>query len=264
MRVRSILLVLCGLAIASTTACSGADESPGAEPASENEVKSGSLLGQAVAVQIDGGAIVAAPAKLKRVLDNLGLGAGAKKPKEGGFRCMPTYRLEFFKADGTSLATGGLMCGAGARKDVAGSISINDTSYLIVAKDVDAIDAIAKEPVAVADVLFGTDRVKFAQPGKPGTIAETSDGAQVTKAVRTLRGDDVPDPKVSMPKCVPSRVVSFLKGDTVLGSISFMCGGDGEASATAKGQFVIKNDAAGAVQVNAATLMDIERAASAN
>ncbi len=262
MRARSILLVLCGLALASTTACSGADESESG-PAAEDEVKSGSLLAQAVAVQIDGGATVAAPAKLKRVLDNLGLGAGSKKPKEGAFRCMPTYRLEFFKADGTSLAKGGLMCGAGARQDVQGSLQINDKSYLIVAKDVDAIDAIAKEPLAVADALFGTDRVKIGQPSKAGATVETTEGAEVAKAVKAFRGDDVPDPKASMPKCVPSRVVTFLNGSKVLGSVSFMCGPGGEGSTTSTGSFFVKDDLAGGVQVNTKALLDIEKAISA-
>jgi len=235
---------------------SAADDGTGG---SEDEVRS-TLLGNVAAVRVNGGQIVAAPAKVKRILENIGLQPGAARPEEGGFRCMPSYRLEILKASGETSATAGFMCGgpgSGDRKNAKGSVQVNGKSYLIDAKDIDGIDAIAKEPLAVGDILFGVDRITIGRPGQAGK--ETKDGALIAKVIRGMKADQVPDPNASFPRCLPSRVVGFHKGATEIGSIGLNCGSDFRG--TTKGSFSVKvPQLHGAADINAGRVIDVEAA----
>lgn len=230
----------------------------GDEGAAEEEVRS-TLLGDVAAVKINGGKIVAAPAKVKRVLENIGLQPGAPRPPEGGFRCLPSYRLEFLKANGESQATGGFLCGgAGSadRKDAKGSIQVGGKSYLITAKDVDALDAIAAEPLLVGDVLFGTDKVTITKPGRDEKKIIT-DGALVAKVVKAIKPDQRPDPNVAFPRCLPSRLVVYSKGTKDLATISFSCR-EG-LRALVSGPFTSGVDGArGAVKISTGPVLDAE------
>jgi hypothetical protein len=234
----------------------GEEEGP-----AEQEVRS-TLLGEVAAVKINGGKVVAAPAKVKRVLENIGLEPGAKRPEEGGFRCLPSYRLEFLKANGETQATAGFMCGgpgSADRKDAKGSVQVGGKSYLISAKDVDAIDAIAAEPLMVGDVLFGTDKVTITKPGRDEKKTIT-DGATVSKLVKAIKPDQVPDPNVAFPRCLPSRLVVYTKGTKDLATISFSC--QEGLRATVTGPFTSAVDGArGAVKISTGVVFDAEAAA---
>lgn len=235
----------------------------GAGGEGEDEIRRGGLLGQLGAVKINGGATVAAPAKIKRILENIGLQPGAAKPAEGGFRCMPSYRLEFIKPSGESAGTAGFMCGgpgSGDRKDAKGSVQVNGKSYLITAKDVDAIDAIAKEPAAVADIVYGADKVVFAKPGTPAK-SETKDAAQIAKVISGFKADQVPEPMTIFPKCLPSKVISIQKGTKVLGSIALNCGDD--ATGTVRGRLSV-SESTGAIDVDAGIVLGVEKSLTAS
>lgn len=236
------------------------DELAGSGGQGEDEIRRGGLLGQVGAVKINGGATVAAPAKIKRILENIGLQPGAPKPQEGGFRCIPSYRLEFLKPSGESAAFAGFMCGgpgSGDRKDAKGSVQVNGKSYLITAKDIDAIDAIAKEPLAVGDVLFGADKVVIGRPGGDSN-AESTDGAIVAKVANAMKADEVPNPNASFPRCLPSRFVSFHKGATELASIGLNCGEN--ATGLVQGSFSAREpQLRGAVKIDAGIVFDVER-----
>jgi hypothetical protein len=225
----------------------------------EDEIRKGGLLGQLAAVKINGGATVAAPTKIKRILENIGLQPGAAKPQEGGFRCMPSYRLEFFKPSGELAGTAGFMCGgAGSadRKDAKGSVQVNGKSYLITAKDVDAIDAIGKEPAAVADLVYGADKVVFTKPMNQSAKVETNNGEQVAKVLSGLKADQVPDRNASFPRCLPSKVVTIQKGTKELANIALNCGDD--ATGTVRGR-LSAGDMMGAIDVDAGIVLGVEK-----
>jgi hypothetical protein len=231
----------------------GEEEGP-----AEQEVRS-TLLGNVAAVKINGGKTVAAPAKVKRILENIGLEPGAARPDEGGFRCLPSYRLEIFKANGETQATAGFLCGgpgAADRRNAKGSIQVGGKSYLISAKDVDALDAIAAEPLMVGDVLFGTDNVVISKPGREEKTTVT-DGAGVAKLVKAIQPDQVPNPQAVFPRCLPSRVVTYKNGTKDLASISFSCREGIRATVT--GSFSGRaQQAHGAVKISTGAVFDAE------
>lgn len=261
------LVVLTMLApLAAGCSADTSDDAPsgdlaGAGGEGEDEIRRGGLLGQVGAVKINGGETVAAPAKIKRILENIGLQPGAAKPQEGGFRCMPSYRLEFLKPSGESAGTAGFMCGGPGspdRKDAKGSVQVNGKSYLITAKDIDAIDAIANEPRAVGDVLFGADKIVIGRPGSPSTNIESKDGAIVAKVASAMKADEVPDPSASFPRCLPSRFVSFHKGTKELASVGLNCGEN--ATGLVQGSFSARDPQLhGAVKIDAGIVFGVER-----
>jgi hypothetical protein len=234
----------------------------GAGGEGEDEIRRGGLLGQLGAVKVNGGAIVAAPSKIKRILENIGLQPGAAKPAEGGFRCMPSYRLEFFKPSGEVAGTAGFMCGgpgSADRKDAKGSVQVGGKSYLITAKDIDAIDAIAKEPAAVADLVYGADKVVFSKPTSQAAKVETNNGEQVAKVLSGLKADQVPDRNASFPRCLPSKVVTIQKGTKELASIGLNCGDD--ATGIVRGRLTA-GETMGAVDVDAGIVLGVEKTLS--
>jgi hypothetical protein len=233
----------------------------GAGGEGEDEIRRGGLLGQLGAVKINGGSTVAAPAKIKRILENIGLQPGAAKPAEGGFRCMPSYRLEFLKPNGESAGTAGFMCGgpgAGDRKDAKGSVQVGGKSYLITAKDVDAIDAIANEPRAVADLVWGADKVSFSKPMDGAAKVETKDGALVAKVISGFKADEVPNPNASFPRCLPSNIVSLYKGTKELVSVGLNCGDN--ATGKVQGRLSTNDESRlyGAVEVDAGIVLGVK------
>ena len=235
----------------------------GAGGEGEDEIKRGGLLGQLGAVKINGGSTVAAPAKIKRILENIGLQPGAAKPQEGGFRCMPSYRLEFLKPSGEPAGSAGFMCSDG-RKDAKGSVQVNGKSYLITAKDIDAIDAIANEPRAVADLFWGADKVVFSKPMDGAAKVETKDSALVAKVISGFKADEVPDPMASMPRCLPSNIVSLYKGSKELASIGLTCGDN--ATGKVKGSLSTNDEsrAHGAVEVDAGIVLGVKNGLAAD
>lgn len=250
------------LVVTSAVGCAADAADPDAASAPDDgsdEVRS-SIAGEVVAIKINGGATVAAPAKVSRILENIGLNKGAKKPKEGGYRCPPNYRLELLKANGTTAATAGFMCSGGDRTNAAGSVQVGGKSYLITAKDVDAIDAIAKEPLAVGDILFGVDKATIVKPAQQAANKTITDGASVAKLLGALSADEVPNPNASFPRCLPSRSVAFFKGATQVANVGLNCG-EG-ARGKVQGAFSVAEPRIyGAVQIDAGVVFDIEAAA---
>jgi len=257
----------CVLAAPLVAGCAADEAAPGDQaPAgddvtggSEDEVRS-TLLGNVAAIKINGGATIAAPAKLRRVLENIGLQPGADRPAEGAFRCMSSYRLEILDAKGETKATAGFLCGgagSASRKNAKGSVSIGGKSYLIDAKDVDAIDAVGKEPLAIADVLYGVDRIEIVKPGASAATIGSRDGAIVSRIVKAMRPDQVPNPNAAFPRCLPSRSVGFFKGTKEIASVSLSCG-EG-ARGYVQGNFSARvGESRGAADINAGTVFDVE------
>ena len=167
---------------------------------------------------------------------------------------MPSFRLEMLDAKGDVKAYAGFVCD-GSRQDAKGTVHVNDKSYLITAKDVDALEAIGKEPLAVADVLFGADRAEISSP-RAQTKVSTTDGALVAKLAKTMQGDQVPDPTKPIAKCLPSRAVGFFRGTKQLGSVSFACSEGGRGTVT--GSVGGGGSTRGAIDINAGTVFDIE------
>src|SRR6185503_3919433 len=101
------------------------------------------------------GVAVAAPKKLEALRENLGLQAGTKTStlEEVESRGVPSYLIIFYGAGGQSAGSAHFLYTDGDKADLArtnakGTLVYQGKSYSITAKDLDAIDAIAKEPLA--------------------------------------------------------------------------------------------------------------------
>jgi hypothetical protein len=147
-------IVLLGFALVASL-CIGCSAPPDddAETAGggENEiVRGGRLLGEVGELRVNGVAITS-PEKIDRILDNLGLRTGDETTREevdlGG---VPQYLLSFHRRGGEFIASGHFIyidgeAGSRERKNAKGSLQYYDKSYSLTARDLDAIDAIAKE-----------------------------------------------------------------------------------------------------------------------
>jgi hypothetical protein len=262
-RLRALAFVALTLAAAAVSGCAGTDGSVDdgtSTGAGEDEIRS-ALMGRVAAVRFNGGVVVAAPGKLSRVLDGVGLGPRTERPPEGGLRCPPSYQLEFLDTHGVVKATAGFMCSTlavGARKDVQGSVLVNGKSYLVTARDVDALDQIAAEPAAIGDLLFAVDRVQIAKPGLPDTT-ETHNLTLVGKIVRSISADQVPDPYARMARCLPSRALTFFRGADAVATASFSCGGDAEHGVVG-GSFSGRDQrTTGGITIDAGVVFDVEQ-----
>lgn len=263
-RLPALVFVAVALLGPSTLACTGDTETSGAlaSGGGDDELRSG-LRDAVAAVRINGGVVVAAPGKVRRVFDAVGLGPRAARAPEGGLQCPPSFTLEFLDARGVVKATAGFMCGAlaaAARKNVAGSVQAGGKSYLVTASDVDALEALAQEPTAIGDALFGVDRAQIAKAGET-EVKVTTARTLVAKLVRSIDGDVVPDPYARRARCLPSRAVSFFRGAEQVGSASFSCV-DGERGVV-EGTFSARDERAnGGVAIDAGAVLDVEQAIS--
>jgi len=259
----AVFALLAPVAAGCSAADSGSDEST-TSAVGEDELRS-ALIGKVSAVRINGGALVAAPGKVQRILEGTGLGPKATRPPEGGLRCPPSYRLEFLDAKGVVKAQAGFDCNAmvpGGRKNVEGTVQVSGKSFLVTAGDIDAIDAIGSEPVAIGDVLFGVDRVQITKPAQAGVApTETTDGGLVARAVRAINGDQIPDPYARLARCLPGRNVAFFRGGDQVGSASFACV-DAQPGVVS-GSFVGRDGRTnGGVTVDASAILDVESQAT--
>lgn len=116
------------------------------------------------------------------------------------------------------------------------------------------LDAIAKEPAAVADIVFGADKVVFSKPMDQAKV-ETKSGEQVAKVISGLKADQVPDRNASFRRCLPSKVVTIHKGASELASIALNCGDD--ATGVVRGR-LSAGDSMGAVDVDAGIVLGVE------
>jgi hypothetical protein len=261
----SLCFVALAVSLATGCAASTDGETEAGEPlagaggAGENELKS-SILGEVAAVRFDGNTIVAAPSKIQRILENVGLQPGATPLEEGGHRCSAGFSFELLKQSEATAATV-FICGAPGTpesKGAKGSVRVNDKSYVVTASDLDAIEAIAKEPLAVADAVFGADRVVFTKPLQNGAKVETSDAALVAKVISAMNADQIPDPNASGVRCPPVRLVSLHKGSKELAIVGLNC--SDRATGIVQGTFFMREPAmSGAVTVNAGIVFGVER-----
>jgi hypothetical protein len=181
------------------------------------------LLGEVAAIKIRD-ITIGNKAKVGAVLRTAGLGSRNRIPDEGGYRCMPGYRIEFLGPKGNVVAQGGLQCGSDARTGVhKGSVQVNGKSYLIDA-DVGIIEGELAKPVTASDFLWGTNKVELRT--RMGAKA-TSDAALVADVLKGV-GDKLellPD-NTPEPRCLPARVLSFKRGTADIGYITSSCGED--------------------------------------
>lgn len=257
-RLRAWLLLGAMVLPSGVSGCSAEPaESEGAgEGEGVDEIRA-SLVGSVSGVRIRGAMVLGAPSKVERVLRNIGLAHGSPRPSEGGIGCAPSYAIELLDARGNVRSTAGFSCDTGGpRQLVAGSIVAGGRSYALTAHDLDAIDAIAAEPAAVGDVLFGVDRVEIGA-GLLGRAKQTSERAKVLKVVRSMNVDLPPDPYARMARCLPNRVVSFWQGARQLASVSFACAEDERGIVV--GAFSGRDSqVSGGIAIHAGTVLDVE------
>ncbi|MBL8606983.1 MAG: hypothetical protein JNL38_06670 [Myxococcales bacterium] len=201
--------------------------------AANGTVKS-KLLGEVAAIRVRD-VTIGDPAKVGKALRALGLGSRNKIPAEGGFRCMPGYRIEILDAKGDALASAGLMCGGGERTGVhKGSVQFAGKSYLIDG-DVGALEAELAKPAKVSDVLFGkVDSIHLVKPmtGSAGTQDPLS-VQQILGAIDVGQELRAVDPNEPTPKCPPARIIELSRGGKEAAQITTMCGAStGKATGT--------------------------------
>lgn len=251
-----VLLATAGCASPETAESAPPESVPATSDGAESEVRA-ALIGAVAGARFgDDDTIIASPRKLGRILANIGLAPGAPRPREGAIKCLPTYTVQFVDKAGSVLADAGFSCAGEDRKNAAGSVTIGARSYLIVAKDLDALDAIVAEPRTVADVLFRVDRVTLGQPGSRSFV-ETSKASVVGTFAAALDPEQAPDPKAAVPRCVPTRVLGFYAGVRELAIVSFACS-EGERGRVT-GRFMSNDEATrGAVTLDAGKVFDLE------
>lgn len=257
----SFLFAVAGVALVSTTGCSGAEEGIKGEPTieeSEDELRSGTVLGEVAALRVENRGTqvtVAAPSKMTKLLRATGV---SKKLTEGQVRCAPNpyaelISVDYLDAKGKVKGTATFACGG-----MAGELKTGGKSYLLSAK-LDTVQKVTAEPLAVGDVLWGVSSVKIAIRG--GSAVTLRDADAVAKAMAAVGLDQDPDAKKPLPKCPPSHSLTFSRGSEALGTINYVCGGAGNA----KQQAVFYPtdeavDARGAIYVNGKTFESLHAA----
>jgi hypothetical protein len=252
-------LLALGLAVLASglSGCAAETDATEEEQAQSVDEIRATLLGSVAGVRINGGPTVAAPGKVQRILQNIGLAQGAPGPEEGGVRCMPSYKLEMLDSLGNVKSTAGFFCDTtGPRQGVTGSVIVRGRSYLLTARDLDALDAIGREPLAIGDVLFGVDRVQIGAAART-EAKQTTERGRIARVVRSMNGDLPPDPYARMARCLPSRVVTFWHGVQPLATVSFACA-EGERGVLS-GSFSGRDaQVSGGVPIDAGVVFDVE------
>jgi hypothetical protein len=152
--VPNVLLLSFALFVPLAAGCSAPpDDETATGGGGENEiVRGGGLLGEVGSVRING-VTVTAPEKIDRILDNLDLRVDDEATREevelGG---VPQYLISFHGpgADAPFIASGHFIYidgveGSRDRKNAHGSLQLHGKSYALVARDLDALDAIRAE-----------------------------------------------------------------------------------------------------------------------
>lgn len=250
-------LALVILAFASTIGCAGAEVTDQSDIAGDEDDLKSNVLGDVAAVTVQG-TTVGASKKVSSILRLSGLASGSARPHEGMYRCMPQFKLEFLDKAGKALASGGFLCGGGApSSDAKGYVTVPGGKSYLISGDAAAIDAIAKQPLVVGDFLWGVTKVAFGKPGRPEDVI-ANDPADVARAVKAINPTQEPDPRVSMPRCMPNHILTFSRGTHKLAYTSFLCGSGGGTDVLASFSVEGNDDVHGGVHVNATTILQIE------
>lgn len=165
-----------------------------------------------------------APKKIQKIMSTI----HKLKPTDPVPRCLErdTERLTFMDASGKKVATVGSYCGG------YGSISFeNGTAGYGVHFDAAAVDAAKTAPLAVGDFLWAVSKIELSKPREQEKKTITGDG--IKPILDGFDLDEVPDPTVSMPRCLPSHVVTFKRGNAEVAYTSFVCGSTTAATAPA-------------------------------
>jgi hypothetical protein len=141
------------------------------------------------------------------------------KPTEPQPRCLErdTTRLTFLDAASKKVATVDTHCGG------FGSISFESgREGYAVRFDTQVVEDAKAAPFAVGDALWGISKIVVSKPG--GAQKHTLTGEAIAPVVDGFDLDQVPDPKVLMPRCLPSHVVSLERANHEVAYTSFFCG----------------------------------------
>lgn len=264
MRFRQVALLALTLVAPLAVGCSADGANDEAESA-DHEIVSGGL-GDVAAVKIGSirseGVTVAAPAKIARILENLGLEENAKTSRtEIETAGVPQVVLTLLGPHGESVASAFFIhidgtLGSRDRQNAKGALLLRGKTYSITAKDLDAIDAIAKEPRAFADIVYGADRVVFMRPMEPWMNVDSQDRALIDKVLGAFTADDVADPNASFMRCPPATGLTFIKGTKELASVGLSC--DETAAGVIQASLTTPGGSAtdGALQVDATIIAE--------
>lgn len=165
-----------------------------------------------------------APKKVQQVMSTI----RKLKSNEAVPRCLmrDTERLTFMDAAGKKIATVGSYCGG------YGSISFeNGTAGYGVHFDGSAIEEAKNAPLAVGDFLYAVSKIELSRPGDRANTKKAVTGDAMKPILAGFDLDEVPDANASFPRCLPSHVVTFKRGDAEVAYTSFICGSTNGANA---------------------------------
>jgi hypothetical protein len=86
----------------------------------------------------------------------------------------------------------------------------------------------------------------------------------VSKVISGFKGDEVPDPMASMPRCLPSNVVSLYKGAKELASVGLNCGDNATGKVMGRFSTNEENGPHGAVEVDAGIVLGVKNGLTAS
>lgn len=251
------LVYAAALSAFATTGCAVENDADSAED--QADIQAGSVLGEVAAVKRQNSTDYMMGAKLKTILETMGLQRGAPKPKEGEAKCKPVSGIDFYNAAGDVVGSATYGCDINDTTNTAATLRIKDKSYLIKIKDVEEIRLAAQEPSTVGEILFGANRATIGRVGDQNPV----EVKKIDKVIGALKADELPDFKAPGNRCVPSRLITLYRNDQKLGIVALNCADD--ARGVVPGALTPLtpryNSLVGKISVNATDIFAAEKAA---
>lgn len=258
MRLSTVASIV-GLSLVSVFAAGCTAEATSSEDSaidsSEDALKS-NLLGDVAAVQLNPTVTVAQSRKVSRVLSATKLSSRSKKPVKGALRCPADGELKFLDAKGAVIATAGLCTNLTEPARSAATLTKGADTYILDV-DVNVLATIAGEPLVVADVTYGVTKVVVKENGPGGDATTIGRKEEVDLLVSALGPNQTPDPRRPMPRCLPSHIVSYYRGNDAVATTSFLCGAGNTDPGIVASSFMatVPNGPRGAIDIDASVIL---------
>ncbi|MFO0665858.1 MAG: hypothetical protein U0174_18045 [Polyangiaceae bacterium] len=215
----AITLVIAGL----VTGCGGETQGSEDQPAEDDlstYTSVSNTVGLVSGLQIDG-VYIGEPAKVKRALTAMGLGANDARPQRvhAGGNCRSySTRVRFFGLTGKLVGTAELSCGPNEGSKAVGLLVAGTATYAIrsIPTEVVAASLQARTP---RDVLFGISSVTVMRPASSRYVSDTGKVREVLRPI-----GNVLSPARRTSSCTRELGFLFERGGNRIASL-YLCAG---------------------------------------